>query len=191
MNDTATIGTWQEKADFTVLSRQTMHLSSEQLARHWRRCSLSADFWSRYNALFVPTTVEARRLRRSDLEHVLAYLLNELFENCAKFSGGALSDVQYECLVGADCMRVTLTNHIRPERRESFATFIAELLSGDPDELYFARLEANAESDSEGSGLGYLTMIKDYGIRFGFRFAPAGPDSVAVSVQALVQLEER
>ena len=188
--ETQTYGDWQDLAGAPALSHQWMALDATQLAAYWRRCSLSADFWARYSALFVPSPAPAGRLERAALSGVLSYLLNELFENCAKFSGGPIGTVRYEAWTRADDVVFQLTNHIEPARQPAFAQFIQDLLDGDPEELYFRRLEESAETDARGSGLGYLTLMKDYGIRFGFRFSRAAPGSVAVEVQAHVQMEE-
>lgn len=190
MTDTQTYGTWQTMAGVTTLSYQHMTLDASDLARFWRRCSLSSDFWSRYSALFVPVAAPPGRLGRAALESVLAYLLNELFENCAKFGGGPVRVVRYQAWLQADSMTFQLTNHIDPAQQAAFIRFIHELLENDPAELYFRRLEENAESHAQGSGLGYLTLIKDYGIRFGFQFSALDEQSVAVEVQAHVSMQE-
>ncbi|MEP7188394.1 MAG: hypothetical protein ABI901_04285 [Roseiflexaceae bacterium] len=190
MIDSQTYGAWQDMAGVTTLSYQRMTLDAGDLARFWRRCSLSSDFWSRYSALFVPATAPSGQLSRAALESVLAYLLNELFENCAKFGGGPVGMVRYQAWIQADSMTFQLTNHIQPEQRAAFIHFIRELLENDPDELYFRRLEENAEANAKGSGLGYLTLIKDYGIRFGFRFIAIDDQRVAVEVQAHVSMKE-
>ena len=83
-----------------------------------------------------------------------------------------------------------VTNHIHPDEQAAFVEVIQELLTSDVDELYFQKLEENAEYDLEGSGLGYLTLIKDYGIQFGFRFRPQDSTSTAVDVQAHVSMKE-
>lgn len=188
--ETQTYGDWEDLADAPALSHQWMALDATQLAAHWRRCSLSATFWARYSALFVPSPAPAGRLDRTALADVLDYLLNELFENCAKFSGGPVAAVRFAAWLRADRLDFAFTNHIAPERAPTFVRFIEELLGGDPEELYFQRLEESAETGAKGSGLGYLTMMKDYGIRFGFRFEPLSDASVAVTVQAHVSLEE-
>lgn len=185
-----TFGDWLEFRPAHAASYQRMVLDATQLAQYWRRCSLSSDFWARYTTLFVPASVPRGRLRRSDVEGLLSYLLNELFENCAKFSGGAFTAVVYQAWIQQQTMTFQLTNYIEPERTAAFITFIQELLNGDPHELYFQRLETSAESNDRGSGLGYLTLIKDYGVRFGFRFQSTEHGNVAVDVQATVSLEE-
>lgn len=188
--ETQTYGDWEELAGAPALSHQWMALDSAQLAAYWRRCSLSADFWARYSTLFVPSPAPPGRLDRTALFDVLSYLLNELFENCAKFSGGPLSDVRFAAWARDGRLDFAFTNHIAPESQPRFVRFIEELLGGDPEELYFQRLEQSAETGDKGSGLGYLTLMKDYGIRFGFRFEPVSAASVAVTVQAHVYLEE-
>lgn len=179
------LGFW-ETIQQNDLPNHSMVLDGGQLAEHWRRCSLTADFWARYIALYVPMAVSTTRLQRSAMSDVLSYLLNELFENCAKFSTGPHLMVCHQMWLRETEILIQLTNHIEPANALPFQTVIEEILTGDPDELYFQKLEESAELDLDGSGLGYLTLIKDYGIRFGFRFRPLGPDSVAVDVQAHV-----
>jgi hypothetical protein len=187
--ETTTWGTWEEPLAQTP-PHNKMTLDAHQLASHWRRCSLSSDFWARYSTLFVPATVPAGNLPRTAVEGVLSYLFNELFENCAKFSRGPLKSVQYQSWVQAERIVIQMRNHICPEDQAPFLAVIQELIEGDPDELYFQKLEESFETDSSGSGLGYLSLIKDYGIQFGFRFEPITAESVAVDVQAHLSLKE-
>jgi hypothetical protein len=105
-------------------------------------------------------------------------------------AGGAGDGCAYECWLEEGQMIFQVRNHIEPAVRVRFTAFIQELLNSDPDELYFKRLEENVELNRGGSGLGYLTLMKDYGIRFGFRFQSVGPESVAVDVQAHVSMTE-
>ncbi len=182
-------GTWLDDTavpgDYTRMDLKATHLSE-----HWRRNSLSSDYWAYYTAQTIPTAVPDNYLPQQAVQDILSYLLNELFENCAKFSGGPILDVCYQSWLQDETMIFQLTNHIEPENQPAFIATIQELLTSDPDELYFQKLEENAEFDVEGSGLGYLTLIKDYGIRFGFRFRPQNANSIAVDVQAHVSKKE-
>lgn len=186
-------GTWEDlqtSKSGDVLSHDRMVLSSKQLASYWRRCSLSSDFWARYAALSSSEFSVGHPVRRDAVESVLSYLLNELFENCAKFSGGPIDTVVYEAWLFLDQMAFQMTNHIEPSQLEGFINLIEELLNNDPDELYFRRLEENAETNRKGSGLGYLTLMKDYKVRFGFRFRAVAQQSIAVDVQAHINIKE-
>jgi hypothetical protein len=51
------------------------------------------------------------------------------------------------------------------------------------------QLMHNAESDSaEGSGLGYLTMLHDYGVAMGWKFALSLQDPDVVTVTTMARL---
>lgn len=47
----------------------------------------------------------------------------------------------------------------------------------------------NAASDSgDGSGLGYLTMLHDYGVALAWKFAPSPQDADVVTVTTMARL---
>ncbi len=171
-------------------SHNSMSIDAAQLVKHWHRCSMTSDFWSRYSSMFVATGPHTGWLSRDAAFQVFSYLLNELFENCAKFSSGPQTGVKFQSWVYADHVVYQISNHIKPSGVQSFTELIQELLTGDLEELYFRKLEANAESGTGGSGLGYLTLMKDYGIRFGFGFEALDADSVRVDIQAMVSKKE-
>jgi hypothetical protein len=156
-----TLGFWEAIPE-NDLPNHRMVLNGGQLAEHWRRCSLTADFWSRYIALYVPADAGPERVPRAAMMDILSYLLNELFENCAKFSAGSQLTVHYQSWRRETEILIQLTNHIQPAGRKPFRTVIQEILDGDPDELYFQKLEASV------------------------RFRPIDENSVAVDVQAHV-----
>lgn len=191
LSTTQTFGAWEALTAVSTAHYTAMNLNASHLAQHWRRNSLSSDYWAAYAALHIPESVPGGWLRREDVAYVLSYLLNELFENCAKFSAGPELSVYYQAWLADERLVFQLTNHITPAGERPFITLIQELLTGDPDELYFQKLEANAEQEVGGSGLGYLTLIKDYGIQFGFRFRPLNAETTAVDVQAHVSLQEQ
>jgi hypothetical protein len=183
------LGVWEE-TPIAPISSNSMLLDATHLATQWRRCSQSADFWAHYLSLYMPVPTPPGMLPRKAMEYMLSYLLNELFENCAKFSAGPIQTVCYRSWILEDRMVFQVTNHITPAKQNPFINLIQEFLEGDPHELYFQRLEQNAELSPSGSGLGYLTLMKDYEIRFGFRFRPVEVDSVAVDVQAHINMKE-
>ena len=86
----------------TLISHNGMVVDAQQLVAFWRRCSLSSDFWSRYTGCFVAPNALKGYLNRESAEGVYSYVLNELFENSAKFSKGSDLDVRYDCWVLAD-----------------------------------------------------------------------------------------
>lgn len=188
---THSFGIFQDSAVETLAeSHNRLVIDATHLSRHWHRCGMTSDFWARYGSLFIPTSTPSGWLSRDSAFHVFTYLLNELFENCAKFSRGGETEVQFDSWMFADHVVYQMSNHIRSSDVPPFVELLQELFSGDVEDLYFSKLEANAESDEGGSGLGYLTLMKDYGVQFGFGFEPVGVDSVRVDVQALVSKKE-
>jgi len=185
-------GLWEDLQSKTgeAITYERMTLDAHHLSRFWRRCSLSSDFWARYTALSSPLFTTGKLLRRDAVESTLSYLLNELFENCAKFSSGPVTGVVYEAWLFPERMAFQMTNHIETSHEERFVQLIEELMGSDPEKLYFKRLEDNAETNMKGSGLGYLTLMKDYNVHFGFRFTPVANGSVAVDVQAHINVKE-
>ncbi|MGH6635938.1 MAG: ATP-binding protein, partial [Gammaproteobacteria bacterium] len=71
---------------------------------------------------------------------------------------------------------------------EGFQAVIQRLLSEDTNDLYMEALEKNEGEENAGSGLGYLTMINDYGARLGWKFEPCPDDPQVTKVTTLVQL---
>ncbi len=192
--NTAVYGHWNDdpsiQCSSPVMFQNEMIVDAQQFVNYWRRCSLSSVFWSRYTSLFVPTKSSEGWLNKKAVESVLAYLLNELFENCAKFSNGPNMKIIYQAWIENSQMIFQLTNHIKPEGQQPFVKVIKELLESDIDELYFQKLEENAENDSGGSGLGFITLMNDYGVQFGYKFQPVNPETVQVDVQAYLSLKE-
>lgn len=63
-----------------------------------------------------------------------------------------------------------------------------ELLENDPNDLYIQRLETSGAEESV-SGLGFLTMLNDYGAELGWRFElPEGPGSGRASSTVKIAL---
>jgi len=185
-------GDWEDIDALTsnAISSQRMILVASHLLQDWERCSLSADFWARYTALSVPASNQKYGLRREDLENRVSYLLNELFENCAKFSQDSLSEVQYCSWFFSDHLVFEMRNQIHPDQKTVFAARIKELLKGDLSELYLQKMAEDPGEGMNDTGLGYLTLMEDDDIRFGFRFYPISDATTAVAIQAHVDLKE-
>ncbi|MEO0685258.1 MAG: ATP-binding protein, partial [Cyanobacteria bacterium J06649_11] len=69
-----------------------------------------------------------------------------------------------------------------------FQTFLSELLAGDPEEFYVRQVEKSLETDSNASGLGFLTMINDYSAKLGWKFAKINTESPTLTVTSMAQI---
>lgn len=162
-----TLGDWLDEDSPTL--EVTFHAGKLPLS--WESCSEVADFVSRYAGLIV-ASAGAAGPALAETEATINYILNELVENGYKFSSGGDVDVRVE-IRGPEMVlyvRNRLPTYQVPEARAAFR----ELLTENPQELFLRRIEENAAADSDESGLGFLTILNDYGAELAWRFDPPG-----------------
>lgn len=159
--------------------------SSRPIKQRWRNNRLSAHFVADYLSSFLPVDEEdassEKRIKQS--KGAVSYVANELLENAIKFTNDTSS---YKVKFGIHFIEeieviavIFATNCANSETANKLQEFIKELLSSDPNDLYLQQLEKNAEAEteSETSGLGLLTMINDYSAKIGWKFETI-PDSL-------------
>lgn len=159
--------------------------ASIPLQQRWRNSGLSADFLADYLSTFFPGEDSAALERRNEIKDAVSYIANELLENAMKFSyAPSHHSVGIDLYLEADAINLYVSNSINPQSVASFQAFIQRLLTEEPNELYMERLTANAEGNNEGgSGLGFLTMLNDYGAQLAWKFCSQeqGPNDVVVT----------
>jgi hypothetical protein len=136
-----------------------------------------------------PATIVLRPSPTPNLGAV-SYVANELLENAMKFSYApsqhAISIAMY---LEAEAVSLYVTNSVDPHAVAAFQQAIARLLTEDTDTRYMAQLTHNTESDSaDGSSLGYLTMLHDYGVTLAWKFAPSLQDPDVTTVTTMARL---
>jgi hypothetical protein len=164
--------------------------TSMPMQQRWRNNGLSADFLADYLSTFFAGDNHAAAERQAKLKSTINYVVNELLENAMKFSyAPAQHAIGLAMHLEPDAVSLYVTNSVDPHAVESFQQIIARLLTEDIDTLYLEQLTHNAESDSaEGSGLGYLTMLHDYGIALAWQFAPSLQDPNVITVTTMARL---
>jgi hypothetical protein len=181
------LGVFTEKATGASLSDAHIQLDADDMSRNWRRCGLTADFLARYYSYYFPYREKAvDRISRETAENNISYILNELIENTAKYSDSPDKVVEVRISLRENDMLFEVSNSVTAQRAESFLRLARGLLEGNTEELYVTQLEKNTDS----SGLGYLTMINDYGVSLGFRVNAAGAGAYRVTVQATMKWKE-
>lgn len=170
--------------------------NSRPIKQRWRNNRLSAHFVADYLATFLPVSDDDPRSerRKEECKGAVSYIANELLENAMKFSSlNEEHPVKFGIHFIEDPeMTVVLftRNNITAEVQNKFQTFIQELLSSDPGELYLLQLERSAEEDSShNSGLGFLTMINDYSAKLGWKFELLKDKTDKMAVTTLVQIQ--
>ncbi len=188
MAETKTVlGSWNEAAAGQSQSHAVLGLDAVDISHNWRRCSLTADFLARYYSYYFPYREKATdRISRDTAENTISYILNELLENTAKYSDASETAVEVAVHLRERDILFQVSNHVSEKRAGDFTRLVTDMLRGNPQELYLAQLERNTDS----SGLGYLTMINDYGVSLGFMVEKNADDVFTVSVQASMKWKE-
>jgi hypothetical protein len=168
--------------------------SSRPIKQRWRNNRLSAHFVADYLSSFLPVDEDdassEKRIKQS--KGAVSYVANELLENAIKFTDDTSS---YKVKFGIHFIEevevtavIFASNCAKSEVANKLQEFIKELLSSDPNDLYLEQLEKNAETESETSGLGLLTMINDYSAKIGWRFEtiPGNVDAILVTTVAQI-----
>lgn len=194
LKETTILGKFKESIEKKdIISEVKMELNADELHKYWRRCSLTSDFFAKfYSFFFTEKTISAEVFNQNAANNSISFLLNELFENAAKYSKTDKKDVIFQIQYLKDFLVFEISNYLDRDNAENFVKLIEELLSDDPEKLYLQKLEENVEMDSGNSGLGYLTLMNDFGIKFGYKFETLKKDSslCKVSIRAYLRYKE-
>lgn len=166
------------------------HPSSIPLQQRWRNNGLSADFLADYLSTFFPGEDLHSAERQSQIKDAVAYISNELLENCMKYSHASKHHlVSIEMFLEPGAITLYTSNGIAMERVEPFQHFISRLLTEDIDALYTEQLEKNADDDSgQASGMGFLTMLSDYDVQIAWKFSKSDASSVELGLTTMVRM---
>lgn len=168
--------------------------TSIPLKKRWRNNRLSAYFIADYFTTFLPLDdgdiQQQKRIQES--KSAVSYIANELLENAMKYNDeNSHSQIHFgvHFLNKNNLIAVIFaTNSIKLDDVEKLQQFITRLSSEDTEFLYLEQLEKNALSDVEDdcSGLGFLTIINDYGGKMGWKFDSIEPFN---TVTTMVQIQ--
>lgn len=166
------------------------HPSSIPLQQRWRNNGLSADFLADYLSTFFPGEDPSSAARQAEIKDAISYIANELLENAMKFSYGSEHQlVGIEMFLETGSISLYTLNCMNPTEVGSFQAFLKRLLTEDVGKLYLEQLELNAENDGDGaSGLGFLTMLHDYGATLAWKFDDDGQDVSSVTTMVKLAL---
>jgi len=168
--------------------------TSQPLKKRWKNNRLSAYFLAEYFCSFLPLDDDHRRVEESKAS--VSYIANELLENAIKFHDASVSakvifgihflQQENESIIAA----IFATNTVMTQKLKPLEVFIDQLLNEDLEDLYVHQVEKSLEDDSTASGLGLISMIKDYGAILGWKITDsnAGRDFATITTMAKVKV---
>ncbi len=163
---------------------------SVPLQQRWRNNGLSADFLGDYVTTFFPLDENdpATRHRRAEIQGAVAFIANELLENAMKFHDHSLPEpITLDLTLERERITLQEINAAETVTADAFRAFIQHLRESDPDTLYMETLERSGANE-DASGLGYLTMMNDYGAELAWRFEGLPNGGCRVTTQVTIKI---
>ncbi len=177
---------FSDRSEFLVLGFSP---SSLPIQLRWKTNGLSADFLGDYVRNFFPGDTNAAINKQAEIRSAVSFIANELLENAMKYSDKESGQpINIEVNLFGDRLIFVSKNSLHPGAIASFQSFIQEIITGDVGEMYVNQIENSAKDDTNGSGLGYLTMLMDYNALLGWKFEQVPTNTHVTMVTTMVQL---
>lgn len=166
-------------------------MSSGSIESDWRKNTLCAEFIAKYMLNTIAAHRCSNELESRDIKDAINYIANEMFENAVKFTNEeSCREISFRVENIDDKLRFYVRNSIDELGIAPFQTLIEELLSGDPSEMYFKRIEENEATESgSASGLGYLSIMNDYDADIAWKFEAAQVRKKPTYVTTMIQIQ--
>lgn len=164
-------------------------LKQDRMNLGWTHCAQTADLFSHYLAHHFPGTRENGWVDRHEMTHSIGYLVNEIVENAFKFN--AAGSVAISTGLYHHAVVLVVSNQVAIEALEKFQNLLLEITSGNPGDLLLERIEYNAQHEKKASGLGYLTLMNDYGVVMGWQFQRVPNVDSYVTLNYMAKLNTR
>jgi sigma-B regulation protein RsbU (phosphoserine phosphatase) len=128
----------------------------------WGLCGAAADF--------IAARLEAAMKDSPDPDFVYSvrFSVSELMENAVKFSSGGSAGLVFSVSSGA--ASVWVSNDMDSAAVPALKNFLLRLSPASAAEMMAEAVKKNLESGSKSSGLGFLTMTGDHGVKFAWEF---------------------
>ncbi len=156
----------------------------------WAHCDITANTVASYFASFFPSEPDGEKIGRDELTFSINYIVNELLENAIKFGCGG--ELELRAMMTSSDLLLWAFNSATLSASRHLETVVSGILDGDPQQLLLERIEHNAlNPEDDISGLGYLTMMSDYGVRFGWAFYEQAEAIVTIETQAWLPVQRK
>lgn len=164
-----------------------IEFAADEFFFKWEYCGLTADFTGNYLCNVMLQGAKAVSLS-DETAHAIRYIVNELLENTLKFR--CLENIIFSCAIDADELVFMTANTVNSSILPALVSKLENISNGNTETMFFERLEKNAASETQtGSGLGYLTMINDYGAEIGWKIESIPDEKECLRFETMVFLK--
>lgn len=164
-------GLYNEKlvGDPTTSSIQMRFLPLD-LIKHWKRCGLTSTFLADFIAYNFSN-------HKSVLE-VMSTILNELIENTTKYSVRKEEKINVYIGISDNSLTIETINNAGEGSANSLQELVKKISEEDTESLFLNQILNAAHQDDNVSGLGLITILKDYPTKFGVKITPAKKEGI-------------
>ena len=125
-----------------------------KLISHWKKCSLVSDFFSDYQSYYFNNSKK--------IMSILSTVINELLENAVKYTSDpnklvTTSLKQYNKNISIETINIT-----DKKNAEKLSKSLKKIKTKNLERLFFEQIEFAAKNDKNASGLGLISLAKDY-----------------------------
>ena len=154
-----------------------------ELVSHWRKCSLASNFLANYDMFKFEHQKKA--------QVVLSTIINELIENAVKYNADQNKLVSVSLQKKTTEITIETMNSTTKESTEKLKKFIETLHTKSFEDLFMEAFEKITLSDANESGLGLLTILKDYHGKLGIKVEPSTRKGLySILVKTSIPIEE-
>jgi hypothetical protein len=132
-----------------------------ELIENWKKCSLVSNFFANYQSFNFKD--------QEKVVVILSTVINELLENAIKFTSDknklvSISLKHFDSNVSIETVNLSNAHNVT-----KLKTMIRKLTTSDPEKLILEQIESAAEHDLNESGLGLLTILRDFEASLGIK----------------------
>lgn len=158
-------GHFESTVDRQPISELLIRLLPLDFVAHWGRCGMTADYMAHFFAYNFENASVA--------QNITSTVLNELVENIVKFSADKRREVSVMLTHYGESVCITTRNSTNSARADTLAALVERLVSEDLEAMFLQQIEQTAAGSRPASGLGLLTLMRDYHAQLGVRIIPS------------------
>jgi len=165
-----------------IISELYMRFIPLDLVAHWKRCGMVADFL----AHFLGYNFENKEMATN----IISTVLNEVLENAVKFSVDKSETIALGLRYVGEHIEVEASNKTDLIKADNLAKYIQKLHTEDLEDLFVQQIEHTAAKERTASGLGLITLKKDYEARVGCQITEKAPNVFETIVRVCLPVEK-
>lgn len=181
MSQVQLVGEWQSRIDDSITELK-MRFVPLDLVAHWKRCGMVADFLAHFLAYNFEETSEAT--------NIVSTVLNEVLENAVKFSCDKHTKISLTLRHTGDFLEIETTNVSTMNDAQSLVQKLTRINNEDIEDLFVQQLEYTAATDSSASGLGLISLKKDYNASLGAKLITLDNGKCEIVFRLLMATDE-